>query len=184
MYKFWNSGRIGNSEQFADAGKAWIDMATVAISHDQDAIQGEVQIAAPPERVFQALTDPRQLMQWWGQKGMYHGTDWKGDVRPGGKWRCEGVSDVDGAPYHVGGEYVEVDPPRLVSYTWVASFSGPLQTLVRWELESSADGTLVRLRHSGFAGAEAAVQGHYQGWQRVIGWMPAFVERGETERKS
>jgi uncharacterized protein YndB with AHSA1/START domain len=89
-------------------------MATVAISHDQDAIQGEVQIAAPPERVFQALTDPRQLMQWWGQKGMYHGTDWKGDVRPGGKWRCEGVSDVDGAPYHVGGEYVEVDPPRLV----------------------------------------------------------------------
>jgi uncharacterized protein YndB with AHSA1/START domain len=38
-------------------------MATIAISHDQDAIQGEVQIAAPPERVFQALTDPRQLLQ-------------------------------------------------------------------------------------------------------------------------
>jgi uncharacterized protein YndB with AHSA1/START domain len=155
-------------------------MATIAISNDQDAIQGEVHIAAPPERVFQALTDARQLLQWWGQKGMYHGTDWKADVRPGGQWRCEGASDTDGTSFHVSGEYLEVDPPRLVSYTWVASWSGPLKTLVRWELEPASGGTLVRLRHSGFAGAPAAVQGHYQGWQRVIGWMQAFVEKGET----
>jgi uncharacterized protein YndB with AHSA1/START domain len=73
-------------------------MATIAISHDQDAIQAEVHIAAPPEPVFQALTDPRQTMQWWGQKGLYHHTDWQGDVRPGGKWRSEGVSDTDGSP--------------------------------------------------------------------------------------
>lgn len=155
-------------------------MATATISHDQDAIQGEVHIAAPAERVFQALTDPRQLMQWWGQRGMYHHTDWKSDVRPGGMWRSEGVSDVDGKPYHVSGEYVEVDPPRLLSYTWVASWSGPLSTLVRWELEQAEGGTKVRFRHSGFAGAAGAVQGHYQGWLRVTAWMQAFVERGET----
>jgi uncharacterized protein YndB with AHSA1/START domain len=75
---------------------------------------------------------------------------------------------------------VEVDPPRLVSYTWVASWSGPLKTLVRWELEAASGGTLVRLRHSGFAEAPVSVQGHYEGWQRVIGWMQAFVEKGET----
>lgn len=155
-------------------------MATMAISHDQDAIQAEIHIAAPPERVFQALTDPRQLMQWWGQKGMYHHTDWKGDVRPGGQWRSEGVSDTDGSPYHVSGEYVDVDPPRAVSYTWVANWSGPLKTLVRWDLEAASGGTVVRLRHSGFAGAPAAAKGHYEGWQRVIGWMQAFVEKGET----
>jgi uncharacterized protein YndB with AHSA1/START domain len=154
--------------------------STCSITHNQDAIQGEVHIGAPPERVFQALTDPRQTMQWWGQRGIYHHTGWKADLRPGGQWRSEGVGDTDGKPYHVHGEYVEFDPPHLVSYTWIASWSGPLQTLVRWELESADSGTLVRLRHSGFAGAEAAVQGHYEGWQLVIGWMQAFVEKSET----
>jgi uncharacterized protein YndB with AHSA1/START domain len=156
-------------------------MTTVAITHDEDMIQAEVQIAAPPEQVFQALTDPRQLLQWWGQKSIYHATDWRTDVRPGGQWRCEGVSGANATPYHVSGEYVEVDPPRLVSYTWVASWSGPHKTLVRWELERASGGTLVRLRHSGFAeaGGEAA-QAHYQGWRIVIGWMQAFAEKGET----
>ena len=58
-----------------------------AVSSDQDAISLEVQIAAPRERVFRALTDPAQLMQWWGQKGMYHHTRWTADLRPGGAWR-------------------------------------------------------------------------------------------------
>jgi uncharacterized protein YndB with AHSA1/START domain len=75
---------------------------------------------------------------------------------------------------------VEVDPPRLVSYTWVASWSGPLKTLVRIELESSEGGTLVRVRHSGFSTAPESVKGHYLGWQHVLGWMQAFVEKGET----
>jgi len=155
-------------------------MGTVTISHDQDAIEAEVHIAAPADRVFDAITDPRQLMQWWGQRGMYRHTSWKGDVRPGGAWRCDGVSEKDGSPYHVSGEYVEVEPPRLVSYTWIASWSGPLKTLVRWELEAASGGTLVRVRHSGFAEGPAAVQGHYEGWQRVIGWMQAFVEEGKA----
>jgi uncharacterized protein YndB with AHSA1/START domain len=43
-------------------------MATVAISSDQNMIVGEILIAAPPARVFQAITDPRQTPQWWGQK--------------------------------------------------------------------------------------------------------------------
>lgn len=155
-------------------------METVALTHDRDAIQAEVHIAAPPERVFQALTDPRQLMQWWGQKGMYHHTSWRADVRPGGEWRSDGVSDVNGSPYHVSGEYVEVDPPRLLSFTWVSSWSAELKTLVRWELQAASGGTLVRLRHSGFAGAAAVAQDHYRGWVHVIGWMQAFVEAGTT----
>jgi uncharacterized protein YndB with AHSA1/START domain len=70
-------------------------MATLPISQDQDSIQVEFHIAAPPERVFQALTDPQQLLQWWGQKGMYRCTNWTTDVRVGGQWRSEGVNDTD-----------------------------------------------------------------------------------------
>jgi len=154
--------------------------ATASISSDQDVIQLAIQIAAPPQRVFDALTDPRQLMQWWGQKGMYHHTGWKADVRPGGHWRSDGVSDTDGSAYHVEGEFVEVDPPRRLSYTWTASWSGPLKTLVRWDLDAADGGTTVRLYHSGFAQAPQATQNHYQGWLRVVGWMQAYLEEGKT----
>jgi len=155
-------------------------MATLPISQDQDSIQVELHIAAPPERVFQALTDPRQLLQWWGQKGMYRGTNWTTDVRVGGQWRSEGVNDTDGKPFHVGGEYLEIDPPHLLVYTWIASWTGPLKTVVRWELTPDSSGTHVRLCHSGFAQAPAAAQTHYQGWLHVTAWMQAFLEKGET----
>jgi uncharacterized protein YndB with AHSA1/START domain len=36
-------------------------MATVAVTPDQDAVVAEIFIAAPPERVFQAITDPDQM---------------------------------------------------------------------------------------------------------------------------
>jgi len=40
-------------------------MEEAVITPNQDAIISEVQINAPAERVFQALTDPRQLLRWW-----------------------------------------------------------------------------------------------------------------------
>ena len=66
-------------------------MATVAITPNQDVITGEIFIAAPPARVFQAITDPQQMPRWWGASDMYRITDWKADVRVGGKWSSDGV---------------------------------------------------------------------------------------------
>jgi hypothetical protein len=40
-------------------------MPQTIVTPDQDALVTEVYIAAPPERAFQALTDPRQLRVWW-----------------------------------------------------------------------------------------------------------------------
>lgn len=44
-------------------------MPATSLTPDGDAVIGEILIAAPPERIFEALTDPTQLMQWWGQQG-------------------------------------------------------------------------------------------------------------------
>jgi len=167
-------------------------MATITVTPDQDVIVAEIFIAAPPQRVFEALTDPRQRQQWWGQKGLYTPTDAKSDLRPGGRWSGSGVS-ADGKPFHVEGEYVEVDPPHHLSYTWKPSFAHPLDSLVHWELEARevhglhargpqkvGTGTLLKLRHEGFAGHEAALAGHRQGWERVLGWLQAFAEEGTT----
>ena len=66
-------------------------MATIALSPNQNELNAEIHIDAPPDRVFSAITDPRQVPRWWGQQGMYQITNWHGDLRPGGKWRSEGA---------------------------------------------------------------------------------------------
>jgi uncharacterized protein YndB with AHSA1/START domain len=167
-------------------------MATVAITPDQDVVTAEIFIAAPPARVFEAITDPYQMPKWWGQQGMYKITEWKGDLRPGGKWSSVGVG-VDGSSFRIDGEYLEVDPPRILVHTWIASWSGPLKTVVRWELEpqsvhglhpggpkKAGTGTLVKIRHEGFAGAAENAAGHAKGWERVLVWLEGYLERGET----
>jgi uncharacterized protein YndB with AHSA1/START domain len=163
-------------------------MATASITPDQDAVVAEIFIAAPPARVFQAISDPTQLPRWWGQDGLYHVTKSTMDVRPGGKWRSEGVG-ADGKSFYVEGEYLEVDPPRLLVHTWIASYDNT-NTVVRWELEpqsvhglapngpkKSGTGTLVRVRHEGFAGNLQSAKDHGEGWKRVLGWLEAFVTK-------
>ena len=167
-------------------------MATAQLTHDNDAILAEVFIAAPPTRVFEAIADPKQLVQWWGQKGVFRVTETKYDLRVGGKWSYEGVGPND-TPFHMEGEYVEVDPPRLLVQTRTADFVGDFQTIVRWELEPRevrelhgsgthriGTGTLVKVRHSGFACHLDQAKSHNTGWSASLGWLKAFIETGET----
>jgi len=167
-------------------------MANAAITPDQDTITAEIFIAAPPERVFQAITDPAQAPRWWGRQDMYRTTEWHADLRPGGKWKSVGAG-ADGKPFSVEGEYLEVDPPRRLVHTWIASWTGSLKTVVHWELEPQAvhglhpggpkkagTGTLLKLRHEGFAAVPQAAASHADGWNRVMGWLVAYLERGET----
>ncbi len=88
-------------------------MATTQITPDNNAVLAEIFIAAPPDRVFQALTDPAQMPLWWGEKDMYRITECKNDLRPGGKWVSVGVG-ADGKSFQVDGEYIEIDRPRLL----------------------------------------------------------------------
>jgi uncharacterized protein YndB with AHSA1/START domain len=153
-------------------------MATSKATPDADEIVSEIHIAAPPERVFQALIDPAQVLQWWGQPGVYCCTKFHADLRVGGPWRTEGIGP-DGHGFTAAGEYLEVDRPRLLVYSWVASWTGDVKTTVRWELEPANPGTLVRIRHSGLA-AHPEVAQSYKGWPRMLGWLRSFLDRGET----
>lgn len=167
-------------------------MATAHITPDNDVVVAEILIAAPPARVFEAIADPKQSAQWWGKKGLYRILESHSDVRKGGRWLSRGVG-ADGVEFQVEGEYLEVDPPRLLVHTWNPSYSKIPETVVRWELEARevhglqhggpqrvGTGTLVRIRHSGFAGNLEQASRHGEGWKRILGWAQAFVERGET----
>ncbi|HXF26017.1 MAG TPA: SRPBCC domain-containing protein, partial [Bryobacteraceae bacterium] len=59
---------------------------------ENDTIVQEITIKAPAERIFEALTNPGELVKWWGAQGKFQATHVESDLRPGGKWmmRCDG----------------------------------------------------------------------------------------------
>jgi uncharacterized protein YndB with AHSA1/START domain len=153
-------------------------MPTPHDTQSADEIVADIRIDAPPARVFQALTDPAQVPQWWGQAGIYKCTRFEIDLRVGGAWRCSGTG-ADGGPFDIAGRILALDPPRLLAYTWTATWTGDATTSVRWELTPENGGTLVTIRHTGLAARPEAAQA-YRGWPRMLGWIRLFVERGET----
>jgi uncharacterized protein YndB with AHSA1/START domain len=166
-------------------------MATVSVTPEQ-IVTGEIFIAAPPARVFEAITDPKQITRWWGAGQLYRVTESKADVRVGGKWSSEGQG-ADGKSFRVEGEYLEVDPPRLLVQTWQYNWGTSGPTVLRWELEPQSvhglhpngpqragTGTLLKIRHEGFGADIDAAAKHGEGWKRVMGWLLAYVEKGET----
>jgi uncharacterized protein YndB with AHSA1/START domain len=150
---------------------------TSHITPDNDVLTLEIFIAAPRERIFQAITDPEQAAQWWGRKDQYYFNHFNMDVRVGGKWSTTGTKPNIG-DLEVHGEFLEVDPPRRLAYSWSSSWM-PAVTKVLWELASQDNGTLVRLTHSGFAGNVDQAKGHSIGWSLVFTWLQAFAEKGE-----
>ena len=61
-------------------------MTNAKIANDVDAVTVEVEVVAPAERVFQALTDATQLLAWWGQEPSVELSLCEMDARPGGRW--------------------------------------------------------------------------------------------------
>jgi uncharacterized protein YndB with AHSA1/START domain len=165
-------------------------MPNVVVTPDQDAVICEVQIAAPADAIFHALTDSDLLMRWWnGRGGPCRTTVWEIDPRlgsrmrhvahdPSGQMKVNGVSE-----FEVWGEIVEFDPPHSLAYTWYANFHSKREhgTLVRWELTPHAEGTLVKVTHSQLK-PQAEGAGYAQGWPGVVAGLKKFAESGGDGR--
>jgi uncharacterized protein YndB with AHSA1/START domain len=136
-------------------------------------IFGEVEIAAPPERVFAALTVPAELAAWWGSGDTYRTFDYEIDLKPGGRWSCKAQNPK--TVTSVGGEYLVVEPPRVLSYTWEPGWDSVRGTVVRFELTPTPWGTRVLLTHTGWGEAVQARQNHTDGWNRVLGWLEGYL---------
>ncbi len=156
--------------------------ATTRIASDRDAVITEVFIAAPPERVFQALINREQALEW-GSSREFKLTDWEMDPRVGGQWTFV-AKESNPSGKHANtelvhyGEILEFNPPRVLEYSWFASWhSNPAhKTLVRWELSPVADGTDVKVTHSGLAPMPDDCKGYAQGWPGLVTRVKEFVE--------
>ena len=126
-----------------------------------------VQFDAPPERVWQAITDPDELAMWFPDRG-------EGEVRENGdgKW----VWDKHGA-FAVSFEVM--DPPTRLVWRWArdpdVEMKDSVTTVVEWDLERREDGgTTLRLRESGFARPEDR-QDNDGGWDAELGELVALL---------
>ena len=125
-------------------------------------LRHQVRIAAPPAAVFPFFTDPERLVSWMGVAALI-------DPRPGGQLRI----DANGRDV-VLGEYLEVEPPRRLGFTW--GFDGPDppvapgSTRVEVTLEPDGEGTLVTLRHHGLP--DASRDEHRLGWTTALARLP------------
>jgi uncharacterized protein YndB with AHSA1/START domain len=140
------------------------------------AIVAEIDIDAPPERVFQAWIDPKQRLAWWGDDQTYHCTKMDSDLRVGGQWLTEGKG-MEGKPFTVRGTYTRIEPSRALGFTWIPNWGGaPLaETHVLVELIPTSSGTHVTVTHTGFT-EQGSREGHNEGWIRVLGWLRNYTQ--------
>jgi len=140
-----------------------------------DTIVQEIAINGSAERIFGALTDPAQRVTWWGSEGRFQTTHMESDLRVGGRWVMRGIG-MGGKPFKVSGEYRQIEPPRLLVFTWLPDWQeDAIETVVRFDLEEKRGITTVRLTHSGLT-SESSRASH-KGWPQVLSWLKDHVEQ-------
>lgn len=124
------------------------------------AIERELSIAARPETVWEFLVDPEKAARWMGQEVAL-------EPRPGGVYR---VNVIPGSVAL--GEFVEVDPPRRIVWTWGWEPGGlatlePGSTTIEVELVPDGEGTTLRFTHRGLP-SEDTRRRHAHGWDHYL----------------
>ena len=136
-----------------------------------NAIEREMRIDASPETVFDFFTDPAKMVRWKGATATL-------DPRPGGVYRVQMNEQAVAV-----GEYVLVDPPNRVVFTWGwdgdDAITPPGSSTVEVTFTPDGDGTLVRLVHTGLRSPESA-EAHGLGWDQYLPRLAIAATGGET----
>ena len=136
-----------------------------------DEVRRDLEIRAPRQRVWAALTEPEQLLRWFPTKRA------EIDLRPGGDAVLEWDEAVAEAVVDV------VDPPGRFTFRWRPAGLGRPFTTVSITLEELGDGasTRVRLVESGFASLPDQIEtqsqeGNDEGWAHELGELKEYLE--------
>lgn len=129
-------------------------------------------IKASPARVYAAITEPTQMIQWWGPDA---GPTLRAeaDVRPGGRFSVV-FRLLNGQEYNPTGVYREVVPDRKLVFTWELPGAPEPDTLVTFELVPIDGGTELTLRHERLPDEEAC-RSHEQGWNGFLDKLSVFT---------
>ncbi|UJR84652.1 SRPBCC family protein [Sandaracinus amylolyticus] len=130
-------------------------------------------LPAPIARVFDAWTRSETLARWFTCTPAWDATA-ESDLRVGGRYRVvmrEGAR-VAGVAY---GEYLEVDPPRRLVFTWSSEGNAPVQgSVVTVELEPLGAHTRLTLTHD-LDPSSAVGRAHARGWDGTLARLRAWL---------
>lgn len=129
-------------------------------------------IKASPARIWAAITQPEQMIQWWGPDA---GPTLSAvaDVRPGGRFSVV-FRLVNGAEHNPTGIYQEVIPEQKLSFTWDLPGAQEPDSLVTFLLKPIDGGTELTLLHEHLPD-EAERDSHEQGWNGLLDKLPRFL---------
>jgi uncharacterized protein YndB with AHSA1/START domain len=119
---------------------------------------------APPERVFRALTDSKDLVKWLLVKAEV-------DLRKGGDYSFENLLGT-----HWTGKVISLEKNKAVSFSWIAN------TTVMFEVTKKGDGTLLKLRHTGLEDPELFAK-ISQGWAYYLTNLKSVLDH-DTDLRS
>jgi uncharacterized protein YndB with AHSA1/START domain len=124
-------------------------------------------VPAPPAAVFAAWRDPASLRVWMCPAADTTHATAEVDFRVGGRFRIvmHGARD-----YAHTGEYLEIDPPRRLVFTWDSEWIAPAERRTRVTVTIEPAGarrSRVRLVHDELPDT-AAYDGHPQGWTTIL----------------
>ena len=151
--------------------RAWVERSQIGLQCDFSAIQmGEininVDIDAPPERVFQILTDPEDLKKYIGENPVV-------EAEVGGEYSF-GWED---GPQKI----LDIKANNKLSYSW--EYPDEPDTVVTWRLEGSAGKTRLTLVHSGFA-PDRNMEDYQIGWLHFLNRIKFLAEVGTGWQKA
>lgn len=143
-------------------------------------VDRSIQIKAPPERVWLALTTASELSAWFQ-------VTIEGEIEAGKEVWMTSVH-----PGHTGQRFkvlfVELTPPRRIVWQWhpgevdaTIDYSREPRTTVTFTLERSESGTQLRVAETGFDEISLARRAkvhadNAQGWSEVLVWLRTYAE--------
>ena len=132
------------------------------------------------DRLWQAITVPDQILQWFGPEGVRIETC-RMDLRRTGPWMCDMVGKESGDHFKVSGQITHVRPPEggegSVGMTWAwhgEDDKRGSESHVMFEVSPNGKGARFRLIHRDLDSTEAA-QGHSRGWISTLAKLDTFI---------
>jgi uncharacterized protein YndB with AHSA1/START domain len=145
-------------------------------------IEREIHIDATPEVVYDVITSPTHMREWWG------GVSATFQPTSGATGQLVFGHDGEGEDHVEPITVVDAVPSKLFSFRWVypkgQSPAPDNSLLVTFELAAAGSGTTLRMTENGFreigweeAVAVASYQDHVNGWDTFIPNIPQYVAR-------
>ncbi len=141
-------------------------------------------IRAPRQRVFEAWVKPELRRKWWRTHRGEGLTACEVDARVGGRYcmkqiggGCESPGDDPNYEWIMEGEFLEVDPPRKLVFTWNVNHDPPtVDERVTIEFREVEGGTDVTIKHEGIL-SPARRDGTEGGWTTHLTAIAEVLEQ-------